>query len=138
IISRLHMYRSITMLKERLHVLVIDDDLGVINLLKRSLPSFCIDVEAFSDPREALAKYRIGRYDSCLVDIRMPRMSGFEVARWIWKQEPDAQICFMSEFEINESEAAVMFPSLKSSCFVKKPISPIELASHIESHFVEA
>lgn len=120
--------------KERLRILLVDDNLDIINVLKRGLASLGMDVTTFSDPEAALAGFKPGQYDAIVLDVRMPKMTGFEVARGIWKQEPKASICFLTAFEIFRKEAEKIFPSLKSYCFVKKPIQASELAAHIRLH----
>ena len=68
----------------------------------------------------------------------MPAMTGFELAKKIWMQDPKARICFLSAFEIYEHEAKKVFDNFKSHCFIKKPLTPKELVLHIKKHFVSA
>lgn len=68
----------------------------------------------------------------------MPEKTGFDLARDIWQLDEKAQVCFLSAFEIYEDEAKKIFKSLKTHCFVKKPILPSALIAHVEKHFVKA
>src|SRR5581483_3374404 len=119
-----------------LKVLIIDDDPDITNVLKRGLESLGYRIDAFNQPAQAIELCDPTKYDVGILDIRMPIMNGFEVARALWRKNEKLQICFLSAFEINESEAKGIMPSLKSHWFVKKPISPRELAGHIKSHFL--
>ena len=75
------------------------------------------------------------KYDVAMLDMQMPEMSGFQLARWLWQQNGDLQICFMSAFEISETEARLTMPGLRNHCFLTKPLTPAVIARHIESHF---
>ena len=124
--------------RDGFRVLIVDDNLDITSVMQRGLPALGIEVTAFNDSEEAIANYRPRYYDAIILDVRMPKMTGFQVARSIWKQDPSANICFFTAFEIYKPEAERIFPSLKTYCFVKKPLTPAELASHIRSHFIQA
>ncbi len=68
---------------ECLHVLLIDDDLDVLLLLKRMLTRLGMEVTAFSDPAEALSvcSSRIQCFGVVVTDELMPRIDGWELAR---------------------------------------------------------
>ena len=36
-------------------------------------------VDTFNDPEEALSYFKAGLYDLLLIDVRMPKMNGFEL-----------------------------------------------------------
>lgn len=117
-------------------LLIVDDTADVLRILKEGLGRLGYDVDAHDDPTEALENYRPG-YDRVILDIRMPSKNGFQLAKEIWARDPDAKICFLSSFEIHEKEARQVFSSLKSYCFIKKPVTPAGLAAHIEEHFIQ-
>lgn len=106
--------------------------------MKRGLELGGFAVDAYNEPQRALDNFKSGKYDHIMVDIRMQGMSGFDLARQIWQQEPKARVCFLSSFEIYEDEANKVFKDLNTRCFVKKPISPKTLAKHIQTHLVSA
>ena len=66
----------------------------------------------------------------------MPKMSGFELAREIWRKDPEARICFFSAYETYEKEAKALFPGLRSTCFLKKPMSIAQVVNHLGRHGV--
>ena len=122
----------------RLRILIVDDDQDITNVLKRGLESNGFTVDVFTRPTEALAKFDPTKYDSVVLDIKMPEMNGFQLARELWRRKEDLQVCFLSAFDINESEAKATLPNLKSHCFLTKPLLPSELAIHIQTHFIES
>jgi len=120
---------------EKSRILVVDDERDITAVLKMVLEkSGDYLVDTFNDPREAISHFKPAFYDFIVLDIRMPAVSGFELAREIWKNDPEAQICFFTAFEIYENESHKVFPSIHEHCFIKKPISPSELIKHIQTH----
>jgi PAS domain S-box-containing protein len=60
-------------------VLVIDDDAGTHDLLRRALTREGFRVEGAPDGAAGLARARVLRPDAIILDIRMPRMNGWSV-----------------------------------------------------------
>jgi CheY-like chemotaxis protein len=114
-------------------VLIVDDEQDITTVVSRGLEQRGFSVTSFSSPIEALSNYKGESFDIILLDIRMPEMTGFELARSIWKIDEHARVCFMTSFEIYEEEAARVFPSLRKPCFLRKPIGLDQLANHIHS-----
>jgi two-component system response regulator ChvI len=102
--------------------------------LKKGLELEGFTVDIYNDPQAALDSFKPDTYDQIILDIRMPGMTGFELARAIWAQDPQARVCFLSSFEIYDYEAKKVFSDLNSTCFVKKPLTPTALAVHIQTH----
>ena len=96
-----------------------------------------LSADSFTDPEEALAHFKPNVYNAIILDVRMPKMNGFQLAREIWKIDPKANICFLTAFEIFKGEAEKVFPNFGSHCIIKKPILPSELADHIRTHFTK-
>ncbi|HKU48310.1 MAG TPA: response regulator [Nitrososphaera sp.] len=114
-------------------VFVVDDEQDITAIVKRGLEHHGFKVTAFNSPIKALAHYSPGAFDIILLDIRMPEMTGFELARSIWDTDRNVHICFMTSFEIYEGEAAKVFPSMGNRCFLRKPITIEQLARHINT-----
>jgi CheY-like chemotaxis protein len=115
-------------------VLLVDDELDITLVLKRGLGLHGFRVNAYSEPARALAEYKPNYYDCIILDIRMPGMNGFELARKIWQIQPNAQVCFLTAFEIYEAEANKVFKDLRTKCFLKKPLTASALAQHMQMH----
>ncbi|MEO9321447.1 MAG: response regulator [Nitrososphaera sp.] len=115
-------------------LLIVDDDRDITATVSRGLTIKGYKVDAFNDPLLA-AKCDPTNYDVALLDIRMPRMSGFELARMLWQKSNNLQICFFSAYDIGIDEVRKTLPHLPSHCFIRKPVAPSELAMHIQTHF---
>jgi DNA-binding response OmpR family regulator len=109
-------------------VLIVDDEKDIVDVLKRGLSLKGIDVDAFSDPLEALAEFRPGRYDFVVMDIRMPRMNGFDLYRAIRSQDANVRVYFLSAYDNLQNEVNAMLSADALVGFLRKPISYSELA----------
>jgi two-component system, OmpR family, response regulator ChvI len=117
-------------------ILAVDDEPDLLTTLKRGLEMHGYDVDAFGRAADAI-KLDTRKYDMAILDIRMPDINGFQLARQLWQQNEKLPICFLTAFEIYESEAKKVMPDLRTYCFIKKPILPSELAKHIENHLAK-
>ena len=68
-------------------VLVVDDDLAIRKLLERIAKRAGFEVETAKDGAEALEMIEAGDYDIALVDLMMPRLSGYELVQRISTRE---------------------------------------------------
>jgi len=78
------------------HILVIDDEKSIRNTLKEILEYEKFTVDLAEHGAEGLEKYRQGKYDIVLCDIKMPEMDGLEVLEKIFEEEGDAQVIMIS------------------------------------------
>ena len=117
--------------------MLIDDEPDIASITARGLRLRGIMVDSFISPQDALDHYKSETYDRIVTNIRMPRISGFELARRIRAHDPNAEFCFMTSFEIQAEEARMVLPNLPDHCFLKKPIAPSELADHLEYHLTD-
>ena len=115
-------------------VLLVDDDQDIGQVLKRGLEHHGFAIDVYNDPEKAIQEYKPEKYDFHLLDIRMPRMNGFDLAHQIWRHDYKARVCFLTSFEIFEDEARKVFKDFNMTCFIKKPISTIALVNHLKAH----
>jgi CheY-like chemotaxis protein len=118
--------------------LVVDDEFDISYSIKRGLEKKGFKVDAFTDPTEALAGYTKGRYDIMLVDIRMPKMSGFDFVRAVRGIDPNVQFCFLTAFDVQRSEFNKLFPDVDVSHLLRKPITLSDLANILNRLITEA
>lgn len=90
--------------------LITDDNEAITDSLKRGLElSREYLVDTYNNPEKALVKLKPGAHDIVILDIRMPRMNGFEVYHALRNIDGAARLCFLTGFEIFESEFGKMF-----------------------------
>jgi DNA-binding response OmpR family regulator len=90
------------------------------------------EVETYNDPIEALSNFKSNSYDLVLLDIKMPKMTGFELCVRIKELDGKVRVCFISAFDPYSDELRDQFLSLKIECFIPKPILIKELVKRIE------
>ena len=97
-----------------------------------SLERYGYKVYAFNDPQEALSKYKLGSCDLIILDIKMPKMDGFELYQEIKKKDNKAKICFLTASELYYEEFRKKeFCALDKDLFIRKPIDNEQLAKEI-------
>jgi DNA-binding response OmpR family regulator len=128
--------QNLTTTANKPRILLVDDEQDILHVLKQGLETSGYSVDSFGDPKKALSDFKPEYYHAILLDIRMPNVNGFELARAIWQQDEKAQICFLTAFEIYEQEAKMVFKDFKTHCFVRKPISAKVLAQHVQKHLL--
>ena len=89
---------------ELIRVMVIDDH-PIVRQGVRSLLSNYSDMELVGEAEGAASALELAarvRPDVILLDIRMPEMTGIELARLLCRQQPDAKILMLSSFDDQE------------------------------------
>jgi len=119
---------------------VIDDDPDIVYVLEHGLQKNGFLVDAFTNPEEALRRFESNPHDLCLVvsDVRMPGLSGIQLARKVKHINPDIKVILMTAFEIKNNEFSKVFPSTQVDGFVQKPISIADLTNKIQDLIGEA
>ena len=115
------------------NLLVVDDDLDIARVLKQGLLKNRFLVSAFTRPEEALQNFQSNSKDYCLVlsDIRMPGLSGIQLARKVKEINPSVKVILMTSFEIRDNEFSKVFPSIHIDGFAQKPIGIKDLTNKI-------
>jgi DNA-binding NtrC family response regulator len=116
-------------------LLIVDDDPDIAQVLKMGLIRKGFLVNSFTNPEEALQSFKSNANDFCLVvsDIRMPGLSGIQLARKVKEVNPDVKVVLMTAFEIRDNEFSTVFPSTHVDGFVQKPIGIGDLTNKILS-----
>ena len=112
-------------------IILVDDEADILTIMRRALNMY--PVTAFSDPKAALNALKNNPIEYCILvsDLRMPGMTGFELAREAKKLNPDILIILVTAFEINLPEFNSVFPSTRIDGTLRKPFRVAELQSII-------
>lgn len=114
-------------------ILLVDDDFTNSMLLKRFIEAEGYEVTYASNGRIGLELYRDSRPDLILLDINMPEMNGFEVARTIRLSDKRVIIFFLTD-RTDKVDRLYGF-SLKGNDYIPKPFYPEELIAKINERF---
>lgn len=115
------------------HILLVEDDESMGFLLQDSLESYNYKVTHRSDGKSALIEFNRNQFDLCLLDVMMPNMDGFSLAKEIRKTDIDIPIIFLTAKSMKEDR--IMGFKLGADDYVTKPFSVEELALRIKAIF---
>jgi DNA-binding response OmpR family regulator len=111
-------------------VLVVDDDLKTVELVKLYLNRDGYKVLAAYDGVEALRLARESRPDLIVLDLMLPGMDGLEVCRTL-RGESDVPIIMLTARTTDEDKLTGL--GLGADDYVTKPFSPRELAARVRT-----
>jgi DNA-binding response OmpR family regulator len=115
---------------------VVDDEQDLTFTLKATLEETgSFQVETFTDPLLALSEFKADVYDLVVLDIRMPKMNGFQLYRKLRDMDNRPKICFLTATELlyyRETDSDVI-DDLGTDCFVSKPVDNEDFVGKIEA-----
>ncbi|HEY9110711.1 MAG TPA: response regulator, partial [Rhodanobacteraceae bacterium] len=117
-------------MRDRVHLLVVDDDIGVLDLLRRYFTGQGFEVSAATngiEMRDALARTTV---DLVLLDLGLPGEDGFELTRQLRKSWNGALIIITGR---GESVDRVVGLELGADDYVTKPFDLRELLARVRS-----
>ena len=101
----------------------MDDEPNITDSFSLALEDTGVyEVETYNDPAVALSNFKSNSYELVLLDIKMPKMGGFELCDRIKELDGKVKVCFISAFDPYSDELRDQFLSLKIECFIPKPI----------------
>ncbi|MDQ3808291.1 MAG: response regulator [Thermoproteota archaeon] len=117
-------------------VIVVDDDPDLAKVFRATLLMNGFLVDAFTNPEEALQSLQSNSkdyYSLVLSDIRMPKISGIQLARKVKDINPSIKVVLMTAYEVKDNTkfSKEVFPSIPVDGFIQKPISITELTNKI-------
>ncbi|MDQ3840484.1 MAG: response regulator [Thermoproteota archaeon] len=114
-------------------ILIVDDEPDVTGTFKLGLEENGFNVETFNDPEIALSNFKPGKYDLMLLDIKMPKMNGFELYEKMRRIDSNTKtkVCFITAYEVYYQSLREQFPETKIECYIKKPIQITDLSKRL-------
>ena len=108
---------------------MVDDEPDITHLVRRVLEINEFVVDSYTDPTLALSNFRPRLYDLILLDIKMPKMNGFDLYQKIMDIESDVKICFLTASELfyEEYRRLDTYPRLDKAYFIQKPFRTEDL-----------
>ena len=112
------------------HVLVIDDDVELCNLVSRFLVREGFQIDAVNGGAQGIERALSGDYALVVLDVMMPEMSGFDVLRRIRAESPLPVLMLTAR---GDALDRVLGLEMGADDYLPKPFSPPELAARIRA-----
>jgi DNA-binding NtrC family response regulator len=106
-------------------ILVLDDVLDAVNLIKRILERKGYQVITFTEEEGAIDFVEKNRVDLAILDIKLKKMSGVEVLEEIKKRSPDTRVMMLTGYPTIETARECL--KLGAGEYCVKPIDKDEL-----------
>jgi DNA-binding response OmpR family regulator len=117
------------------NILIVDDESDITFTIKSILEDNGFKVDSFTDSISALDNYQINFYDLVILDIKMPKMDGFQLYTKIREQDPKTKICFLTASEMfyeKFRKARSEFGRIiGEDYFIQKPMTIDDLIKHL-------
>jgi CheY-like chemotaxis protein len=120
-------------------IIAIDDEPDILRIVEMSLAKWGYVVDSFTDPAEALDRFRKNPqlYSLILTDIKMPGMSGSELANRARKIRPDIKVIVMTAFEVDEDLKKAL-PAIEENGFLQKPFHTADVCVAVRKRLTQA
>lgn len=111
-------------------ILVLDDVLDAGILIKRILEKKGHEVSVFDEEEEAIRHAKDNPVALAILDIKLPKMSGFEALKEIRKYRPSIRTIMMTG--LPDMETASQASTLGADNYCSKPLDKEELVKKVE------
>lgn len=111
-------------------ILLVDDDVELVDLLKAYLEQEGFDVTAANNGEEGVAEALSGRHDVAVLDVMMPRMNGIEVLKCI---RASSRMPVLMLTARGDDMDRIVGLELGADDYVPKPCTPRELVARIRA-----
>ncbi|MCU0875758.1 MAG: response regulator [Pirellulaceae bacterium] len=118
---------------EKNRILIADDNQPNCELLEAYLIDVDCDVEFAADGQETLDKAVAFRPDLILLDVMMPKLSGFEVCRKLKDNPETRRIMVLMVTALNELGDIERAVQAGTDDFLSKPVNRVELLKRVQN-----
>lgn len=115
---------------DKSRILVVDDEEALRTVLSSELISAGYEVSTASDGDDAISIIQNKKFDLVLLDIKMPKVDGFEVLKFIKKGFPAIKVIMLTGFA--DLKNAIESKKHGAEDFVSKPYDLVDLLTTIE------
>jgi CheY-like chemotaxis protein len=115
---------------EKGSILVVDDEDALRTVLSSELEGEGYEVATAADGDEAIDIVQKKNFNLVLLDIKMPRVDGFEVLKFIKEKYPHVKVIMLTGFA--DLKNAIESKKLGADDFVSKPYDLVDLLTTIE------
>ncbi|MFP6610909.1 MAG: response regulator [Pirellulales bacterium] len=114
-------------------ILIADDNQANVELLEAYLADVDCDIAVASDGQETLDKVVQFQPDVILLDVMMPKLSGFEVCKTLKDASATRGIMILMVTALNELGDIERAVDVGTDDFLSKPVNKLELVKRVEN-----
>ncbi|MDH3618069.1 MAG: response regulator [Nitrosopumilus sp.] len=85
-------------------ILLVDDDIDLLQNTAYLIKSIGYDVVTAEDGQEAVLKFKDIHPDLTIMDVKMPKMDGFDAFFKMKQADPEAKVVLITAFSIDEKK----------------------------------
>jgi CheY-like chemotaxis protein len=111
--------------KEKLEVMVVDDEPIVGKRLKPALTKYGYDVEVFDNPVKAIDRFDEKDFDVVVTDLRMENLNGIQVLEHVNAKSSKTKVIFITGYATVENAREALVKGAFD--FIAKPFKPNDL-----------
>jgi two-component system OmpR family response regulator len=112
------------------HILVVDDDREIRDLLSRFLRKHSFRVTAAADGREMRKAMEAGKFDLIVMDVMLPGEDGLSLTRWL-RSTSGVPVIMLTA--VGEETDRIIGLEMGADDYVPKPFNPRELLARIRA-----
>ncbi len=116
-------------------ILIVDDEMVVIRVLKLVLERAGYEVESRTNGQAALERILEQAPDVLITDIEMPRMTGEELCKQLNERFPDRDYPIFIATSVTAMEHRVWSRDIPNLIFLEKPLSARMLLARLSDYF---
>jgi two-component system, OmpR family, alkaline phosphatase synthesis response regulator PhoP len=117
----------------RSRILIADDNQPNVELLEAFLAEVDCDIAVAADGRDTLEKVESFQPDLILLDVMMPKLSGFEVCHKLKSDAKTKNIMVLMVTALNEPGDIERGVNSGTDDFLSKPVNKVELVKRVEN-----
>jgi len=114
-------------------ILLVDDNVQNLELMQAFLEELPCSIETASDGVEAMQAIERVKPSLIILDVMMPRMSGFEVCQKIKSQPATREIVIIMVTALNEVSDYERAVECGTNDFITKPVNKLELLTRVRT-----
>ena len=118
-------------MENKLHILLCEDEESLGMLVREYLQAKGYDAELYLDGEAGYKAFVNGEYDMCLLDVMMPKMDGFTLARELRMINAEVPIMFLTAKNLKDDILEGF--KLGADDYLTKPFSMDELVYRMEA-----
>ena len=118
---------------ESRHVLVVDDEVDIVELVSYNLRKEGFAVDSASDGETALSKTKKGEYDLLVLDLMLPGIQGLELCRMLRNDPKTSSLPIIMLTAKGEEVDKILGLEMGADDYLTKPFSPRELVARVKA-----